>query len=335
MVDFTENIVGPDVPAGLGRAGLRRPGVGTGHGAGAGGHGPVATPGVGAHAGRRGARWRRRRSPRLASGAVVADFGKVYAAVPTVTFRTGHGGADRDHARRLPARRAAAAQVSTTHGTQHTDMSYSYVQRGGRRGVPPLRLPRVPLLPGRRPRRAAHGRGRRRPAPATRRCPTSTPPPSRRRTPGSTPSSSWRRHSALFSAQEQFIDTPTREKGPVAVGRVQRVADGHGGLRRAEPDAQVTARVRRVPGALLAPQRCHQQDLPHRARRARHQRVHRDLRGVGVAVLAAHRRPRPGRARCTRSLASVAGYVARSIDPVDRSRRRACRRPTSTTPTPS
>ncbi|HEX3979745.1 MAG TPA: alpha-L-rhamnosidase N-terminal domain-containing protein, partial [Acidimicrobiales bacterium] len=75
----------------------------------------------------------------LASGGVVADFGKVYAAVPTVAFH--HGVANR-----LVTMRAGflvdepvsgqpfsgvPGQVSTTHGTQHTDMSYSYVQRGG------------------------------------------------------------------------------------------------------------------------------------------------------------------------------------------------------------
>ena len=75
----------------------------------------------------------------LASGAVVADFGKVYAAVPTVRFHRGVAG-------HLVTMRAGylldqpvvgqpftgtPGQVSKDHGTQHTDMSYGYVQRGG------------------------------------------------------------------------------------------------------------------------------------------------------------------------------------------------------------
>ena len=51
---------------------------------------------------------------RLPSGAVVADFGKVYAAVPTVTFHHGVAGR-RDHdARGLPARRAAPGEPAAS-----------------------------------------------------------------------------------------------------------------------------------------------------------------------------------------------------------------------------
>jgi alpha-L-rhamnosidase len=62
-------------------------------------------------------------------GSVVADFGKIYAALPQVTFRAGVPG-------RLVPMHAGdlldpSGRVSITHGTQHTDMSYSYVQRGG------------------------------------------------------------------------------------------------------------------------------------------------------------------------------------------------------------
>jgi len=66
---------------------------------------------------------------RLASGAVVADFGKVYAAIPQVTFSHGvHGRLVTMHAGYLLDRSGA---VSTTMGTQHTNMSYSYIERGG------------------------------------------------------------------------------------------------------------------------------------------------------------------------------------------------------------
>lgn len=65
----------------------------------------------------------------LPTGSVVADFGKVYAALPEVTFRHGLPG------RLIPMHAGylldPSGQVSITHGTQHTNMSYSYIQRGG------------------------------------------------------------------------------------------------------------------------------------------------------------------------------------------------------------
>ena len=88
------------------------------------------------------------------------------------------------------------------------------------------------------------------------------------------------RHSALFTMQEQFVDTPTREKGSWLWDGFNESADGDGRLRRAEPDPQVAARVRPVAGALLA-ERCDQQDLSDRARRAGHHRVHRDTTPSG------------------------------------------------------
>jgi alpha-L-rhamnosidase len=156
----------------------------------------------------------------LASGAVVADFGKVYAAVPTVTFHQGVAG-------RLVTMRAGflldqpeagqpfdgvPGQVSVAHGTQHTDMSYSYVQRGGVEQFHPFDYlgfryfqiddPGEALAPGDVVALARH---------------TATPAQ-----PAATFSSSEATvdaefqlgsHSALYTAQEQYIDTPTREKG--------------------------------------------------------------------------------------------------------------------------
>ncbi len=156
----------------------------------------------------------------LGSGAVVADFGKVYAAVPMVAFRQGV-------ANRLVTMRAGylldepapgqpfsgePGQVSTTHGTQHTDMSYSYVQRGGEEQFHPFDYlgfryfqiddPGEPLTPADVVALTRH-----------------TAPPEQ---PPATFSSAepvidaefrLGAHSALFTAQEQFIDTPTREKG--------------------------------------------------------------------------------------------------------------------------
>ena len=157
----------------------------------------------------------------LASGAVVADFGKVYAAVPTVTFHQGVAG-------RLVTMRAGflldqpeagqpfdgvPGQVSVAHGTQHTDMSYSYVQRGG--GVEQFHPfdylgfryfqiddPGEGLAPGDVVALARH---------------TALPaqPPATFSSSEATVDAEFQlgAHSALYTAQEQYIDTPTREKG--------------------------------------------------------------------------------------------------------------------------
>jgi alpha-L-rhamnosidase len=147
----------------------------------------------------------------LPSGSVVADFGKVYAAVPSVTFGAGtpgrtvhmHGGYLLD----------PDGSVSTTHGTQHTDMSYYYVQRGGDEEFRAfdylgyryfqVDAPGEPLAAEDVVARTRHA---------------AVPDEYA----GTFSSSDPRvdavfelaRHSALFTAQEQFVDTPTREKGP-------------------------------------------------------------------------------------------------------------------------
>ena len=156
----------------------------------------------------------------LSSGALVADFGKVYAAVPTVRFHRGVAG-------RLVTMRAGflldqpvagqpfdgvPGQVSTAHGTQHTDMSYTYVQRGGEEQFHPFDYlgfryfqiddPGEDLQPGDVVALARH---------------TAMPD----QAPASFSSSEATidaefqlgAHSALYTAQEQYIDTPTREKG--------------------------------------------------------------------------------------------------------------------------
>ncbi len=158
---------------------------------------------------------------RLSSGAVVADFGKVYAAVPTVRFHHGTSG-------RLVTMRAGylldepvagqpftgvPGQVSKTHGTQHTDMSYTYVQRGGEEEFHPFDYlgfryfqiddPGETLSPGDVVARTRH----------------SVVPDEHAATFASSSAVidaefELARHSALFGGQEQWIDTPTREKGP-------------------------------------------------------------------------------------------------------------------------
>jgi alpha-L-rhamnosidase len=149
---------------------------------------------------------------RLASGAVVADFGKVYAAIPSVTFSHGLPG-------RLVTMHAGylldpSGDVSTTMGTQHTNMSYSYIERGGGRetfrpfdylGFRYLQIddPGETLTTNDIVALTRHD---------------AVPDENA----GTFVSSNKTvdavfelgRHSALFTMQEQFVDTPTREKGP-------------------------------------------------------------------------------------------------------------------------
>jgi alpha-L-rhamnosidase len=158
----------------------------------------------------------------LSSGAVVADFGKVYAAVPTVTFHRGVAG-------RVITMRAGyvldesgdgvpfpglPGQVSTVHATQHTNMRYSYVQRGGTEeefhpfdflGFRYFQIdnPGEVLAPTDIVALSRH---------------TAVPDENAGSFASSEPTVDaifeLGRHSALFCAQEQYLDTPTREKGP-------------------------------------------------------------------------------------------------------------------------
>jgi len=147
---------------------------------------------------------------RLSTGAVVADFGRVYAAVPTVTFA--HGVAGRRITMHGGYLLDAGGDVSTTRGTQHTNLAYSYIERRGRQtfesfdylGFRYLQIddPGEPLTASDVVAWARH---------------TAVPDAA------GTFSSSSRTadavfalgaHSALDTAQEQFVDTPTREKGP-------------------------------------------------------------------------------------------------------------------------
>jgi alpha-L-rhamnosidase len=146
----------------------------------------------------------------LSNGAVVADFGKVYAALPQVSFRNGLPG-------RLIAMHAGylldpSGQVSTTHGTQHTNMSYSYIQRGGTEtfrsfdylGFRYFQIdsPGEVLDPADIVAVTKH---------------VAVPDEYAGTFSSSDPTVDavfeLGRHSALFTMQEQFVDTPTREKG--------------------------------------------------------------------------------------------------------------------------
>ena len=146
----------------------------------------------------------------LPTGSVVADFGKVYAGRPTVSFREGTDGhlvplhvgytLDPDGA------------VSTTHNTQGTDLSYSYTQRSGAQTFEPYCFLGFRYLQIDDPGEALGGdqivlMARHATMPGVAAATFSSSEPML--------DAVWDMcaHSALYTSQEQFIDTPTREKG--------------------------------------------------------------------------------------------------------------------------
>ncbi len=146
----------------------------------------------------------------LANGSVVADFGAVYAARPRVHFRVGESG------RTVPMHVGYLldpdGQVSTTHGTQGTNLSFTYITRQGSQTFEPLTFvgfrylqidgPGESLGPDQVVAVATHAA-----MPGT---PTAT-----FATGNHTLDSVWKlnTHSCLYCTHEQFVDTPTREKG--------------------------------------------------------------------------------------------------------------------------
>ncbi len=155
---------------------------------------------------------------RLSDGSVVADFGKVYAAIPTVTFHHGtpgrlvtmHAGYLLDEHPFVGVR----GQVSISRGTQHTNLSYSYVERGGgTETFQPFDYLGFRYLqiddPGETLSRSDVVALTRHTAVPDLDAATFT---SSNRTADAV--FQLGRRSALYTAQEQFVDTPTREKGP-------------------------------------------------------------------------------------------------------------------------
>jgi alpha-L-rhamnosidase len=146
----------------------------------------------------------------LPTGSVVVDFGKVYAGRPVVSFRQGTDG------QTVPMHVGYTldpdGSVSTTHSTQITDLSFLYIQRAGAQTFDPywylgfryLQIddPGEEISSDQVMLAARHATMPDQPAAAF--------------------SSSNRMldevwalcaHSGLYTSQEQFIDTPTREKG--------------------------------------------------------------------------------------------------------------------------
>ncbi|HEX4126735.1 MAG TPA: family 78 glycoside hydrolase catalytic domain [Acidimicrobiales bacterium] len=147
----------------------------------------------------------------LAGGAVVADFGAVYAARPRVAFSHGVPGAT--VTMRAGYLLDPDGQVSSLHGTQGTNLSSSYVMRGGEEafeaftyfGFRYLQIdnPGQPLGSGDVVALTRHA--------AMPDVATASFSSDNRML-----DAVWRltTRSCLYCSNEQFVDTPTREKGP-------------------------------------------------------------------------------------------------------------------------
>lgn len=147
----------------------------------------------------------------LPTGGVVADFGSVMTASPMVTFHAGQGG--RTIAMHAGYLLEADGSVSTVKGVQHTDMSYQYIERNGSQSFRAwdwLAF-RYLQIDGAAEKLAAAdivALARHNAMPAGERATFSSSSPTVDAV------FALAAHSALFSSQEDFVDTPTREKTP-------------------------------------------------------------------------------------------------------------------------
>ncbi len=146
----------------------------------------------------------------LPTGSVVVDFGKVYAGRPTVSFLHGVDG----HVVPLHVGYTLDPDgaVSTTHNTQGTDLSFSYTQRSGSQVFEPYWYLGFRYLQIDDPGEAIDSEqvaliARHATMPDAGAATFSSSEPML--------DAVWAlcAHSALYTSQDQFIDTPTREKG--------------------------------------------------------------------------------------------------------------------------
>jgi alpha-L-rhamnosidase len=146
----------------------------------------------------------------LPEGSVVADFGKVYAGRPMVSFRNGVAG----HTVPLHVGYTLDpdGSVSTTHNTQGTDLSFSYIQRAGAQSFDPYWYLGFRYLQIDDPGESLEANQI---VLAARHATMPGGPEATFASSEPTLDSVWAlcAHSATYTSQEQFIDTPTREKG--------------------------------------------------------------------------------------------------------------------------
>ncbi|MHB8430474.1 MAG: family 78 glycoside hydrolase catalytic domain [Acidimicrobiales bacterium] len=146
----------------------------------------------------------------LPTGSVVADFGKVYAGRPSVVFHRGTDG------HTVPMHVGYTldgdGSVSTIHNTQATDLSYSLIQREGRLTFEPFWYLGFRYLQIDDPGETI---GKDQVALLARHAAMPERPAATFASSDTTLDAVWAMcaHSGLFTSQEQFVDTPTREKG--------------------------------------------------------------------------------------------------------------------------
>ncbi len=146
----------------------------------------------------------------LPNGSVVADFGAVYAARPRVEFASGLPG--QTVAMRVGFLLDPDGQVSTQHGTQGTNLSFTYIMRDGAQTFEAFtylgfRYLQIDHAGQRLGRGQVAALARHTAMPAVSMATFSTG--------NRTLDAVWRLNarSCLYCSQEQFVDTPTREKG--------------------------------------------------------------------------------------------------------------------------
>jgi alpha-L-rhamnosidase len=146
----------------------------------------------------------------VAGGAVVADFGAVYAARPRVEFEHGEDG--RTVSMRAGYLLDPDGQVSSLHGTQETNLSSSYIMRDGRQSWEAFTYFGFRYFQIDNPGEAL---GRDQLTAIARHADMPAVPAAIFSSDNRMLNAVWRltARSCLYCSQEQFVDTPTREKG--------------------------------------------------------------------------------------------------------------------------
>ena len=146
----------------------------------------------------------------LPNGSIVADFGAVYAARPRVELASGTPG--QTVALRVGYLLDPDGQVSTLHGTQGTNLSFTYIMRDGAQTFEAFtylgfRYLQIDGAGQRLDRGQVAALARHTAMPAV--------PMATFSTENRMLDAVWRLNarSCLYCSQEQFVDTPTREKG--------------------------------------------------------------------------------------------------------------------------
>lgn len=146
----------------------------------------------------------------LDDGAVIVDFGKIYAARPIVEFHEGVSG--RTVSMHVGYVLDPDGHVSTTHATQQTNLAFYYIERDGAQRFDPYTYlgfryleiddPGEPIAVGQVTAMARH-------------CTMPDDPQASFNSSNQGLDAVWDlcARSALYTTHEQFVDTPTREKG--------------------------------------------------------------------------------------------------------------------------